>query len=68
MKYCAHHPCSKTALSHPARGAWIEIPSLTPPAAEAYKSHPARGAWIEMSPGSRTKHGVVVAPRKGCVD
>ena len=33
--------------SHPARGAWIEMP---PPcmATKSRMSHPARGAWIEI--------------------
>ena len=52
-------------LSHPARGAWIEIgvSNKKPP---AKRSHPARGAWIEISVTatkrtmdlSRTPHGV----------
>ena len=33
--------------SHPARGAWIEIPTFTDPLIES-ESHPARGAWIEI--------------------
>ena len=35
------------AMSHPARGAWIEI-CLTGFAIAPTMSHPARGAWIEM--------------------
>ena len=38
------------AVSHPARGAWIEISRvmvLLPPPL----SHPARGAWIEIPAG-----------------
>ena len=35
-------------MSHPARGAWIEIIVDTPLAAGSRWSHPARGAWIEM--------------------
>ena len=34
-------------LSHPARGAWIEIASGDLYLFD-YMSHPARGAWIEM--------------------
>ena len=35
-------------MSHPARGAWIEI-NLTSSTAAACRSHPARGAWIEIN-------------------
>ena len=34
-------------MSHPARGAWIEISRSSAPST-AFSSHPARGAWIEM--------------------
>ena len=34
--------------SHPARGAWIEIP-FGPTGPMIGPSHPARGAWIEMA-------------------
>ena len=33
--------------SHPARGAWIEIP-VKRAIGFAILSHPARGAWIEI--------------------
>ena len=36
-------------LSHPARGAWIEIIHILAFAERYIKSHPARGAWIEIS-------------------
>ena len=35
-------------LSHPSRGAWIEITHM-PPSLRGAKSHPSRGAWIEIS-------------------
>ena len=35
-------------LSHPVRGAWIEIPPLFLRDL-ALKSHPVRGAWIEIA-------------------
>ena len=53
-------------MSHPARGAWIEIRSAADAVTGVSLSHPARGAWIEMfymragactRPG-RTPHGV----------
>ena len=36
-----------SALSHPSRGAWIEIVS-TRSAGRSRLSHPSRGAWIEI--------------------
>ena len=36
-----------TNASHPARGAWIEIPPIRS-GSWRNGSHPARGAWIEM--------------------
>ena len=36
-------------LSHPARGAWIEIFSIPDEEQARRMSHPARGAWIEMA-------------------
>ena len=54
-------------LSHPARGAWIEMPSPRP-SPPPCRSHPARGAWIEIRPAGRGQTPTAVAPRKGCVD
>ena len=34
-------------MSHPVRGAWIEIQGL-PDIWEIFPSHPVRGAWIEI--------------------
>ncbi len=53
-------------LSHPSRGAWIEISSVCWRAYQDTLSHPSRGAWIEITapPGGwsgverRTPHGV----------
>ena len=52
-------------LSHPARGAWIEI-SAERAGETICQSHPARGAWIEIgctaqsigASSSRTPQGV----------
>ena len=54
-------------LSHPARGAWIEIHHQSFLHARL-KSHPARGAWIEIHCVDLIKAQDTVAPRKGCVD
>ena len=52
-------------LSHPSRGAWIEIGQHQDTARQP-ESHPSRGAWIEIvlshknstRSASRTPHGV----------
>ena len=36
-------------VSHPARGAWIEIAAFGRASYRSATSHPARGAWIEIS-------------------
>ena len=54
------------AVSHPARGAWIEIRLSVLAFGMPILSHPARGAWIEiiarvmniMGTASRTPQGV----------
>ena len=47
MKYINIGNKLVVAVSHPARGAWIEMPRCLNPIS-AYRSHPARGAWIEI--------------------
>ena len=37
-------------LSHPARGGWIEIFTISHTATNEAASHPARGGWIEITP------------------
>ena len=54
-------------MSHPARGAWIEI-NLRRSAILLSASHPARGAWIEILKLEEITKSCIVAPRKGCVD
>ncbi len=54
-------------LSHPSRGAWIEIGMCSLNGA-ALVSHPSRGAWIEI-PLAGVLSGITpVAPLAGCVD
>ena len=55
-------------MSHPARGAWIEIFDVPTRVFEKNRSHPARGAWIEIFPASMFVTQAMVAPRTGCVD
>ena len=47
LKFFDHFLSVSRAMSHPARGAWIEMvfPSIISLGA---RSHPARGAWIEI--------------------
>ena len=44
-------------LSHPSRGAWIEIQGIYKQLVTYCMSHPSRGAWIEMPEGSAHGHG-----------
>ena len=55
-------------MSHPARGAWIEIGAKAQREDQVQRSHPARGAWIEMDATPGKMSDSAVAPRKGCVD
>ena len=54
-------------MSHPARGAWIEIVAQNC-VVRNLRSHPARGAWIEIALIVDSLLSWQVAPRKGCVD
>ena len=56
-------------LSHPSRGAWIEIPGDRKEYTMKDKSHPSRGAWIEISQRvASSAPAEKVAPLTGCVD
>ncbi len=48
-----HEKFCHVLLSHPARGAWIEI-GRAMHRADREESHPARGAWIEIPPPEPT--------------
>ena len=54
-------------LSHPSRGAWIEMKAAMPGRA-LLTSHPSRGAWIEIVSYSLSMMSPMVAPLTGCVD
>ena len=58
---------SACLLSHPVRGAWIEIEWLRR-YANSPESHPVRGAWIEIEIENKKVKIGAVAPRQGCVD
>ena len=51
-------------MSHPARGAWIEI-NGNGIVDNAEKSHPARGAWIEISRPPMPRYGRPSHPARG---
>ena len=67
MKFISDCLMAYTPVSHPARGAWIEI-WATADTRRDVESHPARGAWIEINTASYVTATQDVAPRKGCVD
>ena len=49
LKYKRRGVVLEVGLSHPSRGAWIEIvPGAVEPLIRA-ASHPSRGAWIEIN-------------------
>ena len=48
MKLACKHLGGIALVSHPARGAWIEIPLGWAAGQDTGGSHPARGAWIEI--------------------
>ena len=68
LKLHSGHILGQAALSHPSRGAWIEIPEYQRRMPSATQSHPSRGAWIEISPRSPLSPLGMVAPLTGCVD
>ena len=67
LKLPLEHQIGSKILSHPARGAWIEI-GFENGFKTALRSHPARGAWIEIMQDEKINEILLVAPRKGCVD
>ena len=54
-------------VSHPSRGAWIEILKHLDDTGQ-HVSHPSRGAWIEIHIFLFSHLFFVVAPLTGCVD
>ena len=56
-------------MSHPSRGAWIEITWDYWTLNVLYRSHPSRGAWIEIPESMMFMNlSCWVAPLAGCVD
>ena len=68
MKYFTVRDANDTEVSHPVRGAWIEINETLTLGFSAGTSHPVRGAWIEILNDVNDTYSNVVASRKGCVD
>ena len=67
MKSDTAHASTRTVLSLPVWGAWIEIMSNAI-SALAYTSLPVWGAWIEIQIVIVTINNICVAPRVGSVD
>ena len=55
-------------MSHPSRGAWIEIGRYLMTSRCGPLSHPSRGAWIEIPFRLAVMMLSTVAPLAGCVD
>ena len=49
MKFILDNLTAGVILSHPSRGAWIEILRVSKVTTRSGSSHPSRGAWIEIS-------------------
>ena len=60
--------CLPPYMSHPTRGAWIEMSPFDPFRPSGPESHPTRGAWIEIFGRKVIQDALVVAPHTGCVD
>ena len=67
MKFLAAVVSLVVMLSHPTRGAWIEI-VVSHDTQKGVLSHPTRGAWIEILESREVEAGSQVAPHTGCVD
>ena len=52
-------------LSHPVRGAWIEISTGINGTFESAWSHPVRGAWIEIEGNASFSASVSSHPVRG---
>ena len=68
LKFCNKKLVAKCVMSHPSRGAWIEIPRAFSANENARQSHPSRGAWIEIRSPRFERRAPPVAPLAGCVD
>ena len=66
MKSAGVLPPVPCCMSHPVRGAWVEMPSIIVLPIFVL-SHPVRGAWVEIFLGGLLRRNVFVAPREGCV-
>ena len=53
MKLCVLYGNDRPPMSHPTRGAWIEM-SYYPTYTFLHRSHPTRGAWIEIPAALRS--------------
>ena len=65
MKYVKARRLHGLDVSHPSRGAWIEIFSCSIIRCMIPMSHPSRGAWIEMDCSASTRLAVASHPSRG---
>ena len=68
MKFPVESAHNSTQVSHPTRGAWIEIMKDLISDMLSATSHPTRGAWIEIANTVDGEWMPRVAPHTGCVD
>ena len=68
LKYIHKTLLTVLNMSHPSRGAWIEICKKRILFTASLPSHPSRGAWIEIVHPTRCLRPPAVAPLAGCVD
>ena len=65
LKSSPHRLSWRKSLSHPSRGAWIEIHRVYY-SLIAIVSHPSRGAWIEIPMMPQETHGLIKShPSRG---
>ena len=64
LKLRANHWLTSDMLSHPSRGAWIEI-GYQPRCSRFRSSHPSRGAWIEITSAWIRRSGIRSHPSRG---
>ena len=55
----------RAKVSHPSRGAWIEIPAKEVEIPQLVQSHPSRGAWIEIVDICDTQYLGLSHPSRG---
>ena len=65
LKLCGGITLYVHVMSHPSRGAWIEITTAPARTNTRTSSHPSRGAWIEIGNKSAWSAGARSHPSRG---